>query len=306
MLAGRWRRALEGATGTTVVANADDPLVAWGAGAAPSVVWAAVGLGWRSDAAGCPACGGRIAFDDDAPGRSAPGVLAAPGFGWRCLNCEFARPVPDVWLELGDQGPWMVRGDGGRLPLELALPGRFNRANAVMALTAAAAVGVPLEAACRAVAAVRGVAGRFTTSTVGGATVRLLLAKNPAGWSELLDLVAGGSAPVVVGVNARVADGRDPSWLWDVPFELLAGRPVVATGDRCHDLSVRLRYAEVEHQVTRDPLEAVVLAGRRFAPSGSISASTSALASGSTEHRGVAVDFMGNYTCFHDMLARVG
>ena len=28
-------------------------------------------------------------------------------------------------------------------------------------------------------------------------------------------------------INARIADGHDPSWLWDVPFERLAGRLVV-------------------------------------------------------------------------------
>ena len=33
---------------------------------------------------------------------------------------------------------------------------------------------------------------------------------------------------VVIAVNARVADGKDPSWLWDVPYELLRGRPVAA------------------------------------------------------------------------------
>src|SRR5439155_1441465 len=55
-------------------------------------------------------------------------------------------------------------------------------------------------------------------------------------------------APVVVGINARIADGRDPSWLWDVPFERLAGRFVVATGERGRDLAVRLHYAEIEHE----------------------------------------------------------
>ena len=30
---------------------------------------------------------------------------------------------------------------------------------------------------------------------------------------------------VVIAVNARVADGKDPSWLWDVPYELLRGPP---------------------------------------------------------------------------------
>ena len=63
--------------------------------------------------------------------------------------------------------------------------------------------------------------------------------------------------PVVVGINARIADGRDPSWLWDVPFERLRGRLVVATGERGRDLAVRLRYAEVEHETCADPLVAV-------------------------------------------------
>ena len=66
-----------------------------------------------------------------------------------------------------------------------------------------------------------------------------------------------GRGPVVLSVNARIADGLDPSWLWDVPFERLAGRPVVATGDRRLDLAVRLRYAEVAHDVVAGP------AGRR-------------------------------------------
>jgi hypothetical protein len=88
---------------------------------------------------------------------------------------------------------------------------------------------------------------------------------------------------VVVGINARVADGRDPSWLWDVPFERLAGRRVVATGERCLDLAVRLRYAEVAHDTVRDPVAAV----------GSVDPETSG-----------TVDFVGNYTAFYDLLRR--
>ena len=94
-----------------------------------------------------------------------------------------------------------------------------------------------------AMASVHEVAGRFTVRTFGDVRARLMLAKNPAGWNELLDLVAGSETPLVVSINARVADGADPSWLWDVPFERLAGRTVVATGDRFRDLSVRLHYA---------------------------------------------------------------
>ena len=91
-----------------------------------------------------------------------------------------------------------------------------------------------------------------------------MLAKNPAGWDELLELVARSDGPLVVSINARVADGADPSWLWDVPFERLSGRPVVATGDRCRDLSVRLQYAGVAHETEGDPVQAVALAAAGF------------------------------------------
>jgi len=81
-----------------------------------------------------------------------------------------------------------------------------------------------------------------------------------------------------VGINARVADGQDPSWLWDVDFERLRGRWVVAAGERAWDLSVRLAYAEVDHAtVTR-----------------SWAAAVEAAASGG----GDAVDVAANYTAF--------
>ncbi len=175
--------------------------------------------------------------------------------------------------------------DGRSHPVQLALPGRFNQANALMAAVAAEACGVDAVVALGAMEAVEQVAGRFTVRSFDGVRARLMLAKNPAGWDELLDLVAVSDAPLVVGINARVADGADPSWLWDVPYERLAGRSVVATGERCCDLSVRLRYAGVAHTTHADPVRAVLAAG----------------AGGD----GV-VDVIGNYTAFHDLLGARG
>ncbi|MDA8062539.1 MAG: Mur ligase family protein, partial [Actinomycetota bacterium] len=57
-LAGSWRGLLAGLPRTLVVANADDPLVVWAAGAARRVVWVGAGQPWTADASGCPACGG--------------------------------------------------------------------------------------------------------------------------------------------------------------------------------------------------------------------------------------------------------
>jgi UDP-N-acetylmuramyl tripeptide synthase len=162
-----------------------------------------------------------------------------------------------VWLEDGE----LVLDGERRLPVELRLPGAVNRANAAMALATSRALGADPEAALAAMGEVRSVAGRYDVLRVDGMAVRMLLAKNPAGWAEALGLLRPPPVPVVVGINARVADGRDPSWLWDVPFERLAGRPVVATGDRGRDLAVRLRYAEVDHTVVPGYRDAVRAAG---------------------------------------------
>ncbi len=179
--------------------------------------------------------------------------------------------------------------DGRTAPIRLALPGRFNQSNALMAAVAAEASGVDALEALAAMESVQEVAGRFTVRAFGDVRARLMLAKNPAGWDELLDLVAGSDAPLVVSINARIADGADPSWLWDVPFERLAGRAVVATGDRFRDLSVRLHYGGVEHSNEPDPVQAV----RRAAAAAATTGSTGAAA---------VVDVIGNYTAFHDLL----
>ena len=262
MLAERWRTALDGA-GATVVANADDPLIVHAAGTASSVVWVAGGLEWRDDAGACPSCLGAVHFDEEGP-------------GWSCGSCGLKRPDPDWTLDSS-----VAVGPEGRTELVLRLPGAFNLRNAVMALAASSTMGIPSRSAAAAMAGVADVAGRFVDRHVGGTPVRLMLAKNPAGWSALLDTVAEDEGAVVVSINARTADGADPSWLFDVDFSVLAGRRVVATGDRWRDLSVRLKYAGVPHEVEEVPSAAVALA--------------------EVEHGG-RVDVIGNYTAFRDLL----
>ncbi|MCA1693219.1 MAG: DUF1727 domain-containing protein, partial [Actinobacteria bacterium] len=66
MHAEAWRRALDRVPATRVVANADDPLVAWAAHAGRMITWVGTGQRWRSDAASCPACGGRIRWDQSS------------------------------------------------------------------------------------------------------------------------------------------------------------------------------------------------------------------------------------------------
>jgi UDP-N-acetylmuramyl tripeptide synthase len=247
-------------------------MVAFAAAVAPEVRWVGAGQVWHDDAVGCPACGGRIAFADDG--------------GWACDRCDFARP--DVGARVDDDE--LVLADGTRHPIRIGLPGGFNRANAGMAAVAAAVMldtagEGDVDTALGRLDGVTEVAGRFSTVARSGHPVRLLLAKNPAGWTAIFDLLDETGDPdggVVLSVNARTADGLDTSWLWDVPFERLAGRAVVATGERRLDLAVRLRYAEVEHAVVDGPVAAIDHAATR-------------------SPEGARLEFLGNYTAFADL-----
>ena len=242
LLARRWREALGNAPGCRVVANADDPLVTWAAGSARQVTWVAAGQRWRDDSWCCPHCGAHLERDGD---------------DWSCRECANRRP-PVSWVLTGDQ---VIDPSGRARPLELALPGRANRSNAVVALAVADAFAVSITRALRELRGVTSVAGRYTQVSRRGCEIRLLLAKNPAGWLEALDVLAPTPVPVLVSVNAQGPDGRDTSWLWDVDYRRLRGRPVLVGGERKLDLAVRLEADEVPFRLVNDIDEAIDAAG---------------------------------------------
>jgi UDP-N-acetylmuramyl tripeptide synthase len=263
-IAGIWRALGGELPGCTAVANADDPLVTYAALGFDARVWVAAGQNWTADAMVCPACGKLIERGE--------------GFGWRCGSCELHRPDPDV--EVVDGGH--VRWRGASMAVPLALPGRVNVGNAAHAAAAAELLGVAPKAAFAAMANVQAVQGRYSEAALApGRRGRLLLAKNPAGWVEMLELLdSEPDRPVIIDFNSRTADGRDPSWLWDVPFERLRGRRVLVTGERREDVGVRLAYADVPHQ-----LYASAEAAAADAPAG-------------------LLDVVANYTAFRDLLVR--
>jgi UDP-N-acetylmuramyl tripeptide synthase len=237
MLAEHWRTGLEGSK-ATVVANCDDPLVVWAASSSTSVVWVAAGQEWKDDAWSCPSCGG---------------VLQRPGDGWVCGECGFARPTPS-WVLAGDT---VLDPHGSSWPIRLQLPGRANKANATTSAAVAAVFGVPPQLALERMQSVTAVAGRYDIVTFQDRELRLLLAKNPAGWLETFSLIDPPPTPVVLSVNARGADGTDTSWLWDVDYTRLTGHPIAVIGDRRLDLAVRLEVAGLDFTV-HDTLQQAV------------------------------------------------
>ncbi|MFB7654303.1 MULTISPECIES: MurT ligase domain-containing protein [unclassified Streptomyces] len=262
MLAENWREGLTGSK-AVIVANADDPLVVWAASSSPNVIWVAAGQMWKDDAWSCPACGG---------------VMQRPGDDWFCGECGFRRPTPS-WALSGDH---VLDPHGSAWPIHLQLPGRANKANAASSAAVAAVFGVPPQVALERMYQVQAVAGRYDVVQFQGRDLRLLLAKNPAGWLETFSLIDPPPTPVILSVNARGADGTDTSWLWDVDYTRLTGHPICVIGDRKLDLAVRLEVANQQFQVCEDLDQAVQLC-----PPGRI-------------------EVIANYTAFQDLRRRVG
>lgn len=269
LIARRWREAFAANPRCRVVANADDPLIAWAAGSASDVTWVAAGQRWHEDSWCCPDCGSHLRRDE---------------LGWRCGECALSRPSAR-WVLDGEN---VIDAAGTVRELHLALPGRANRSNAVMALAVANLFGADVDQALPELRKVVSVAGRYTSVQRRGRTLRLLLAKNPAGWLEAFDVVGatgrggGAAAPILLAVNAQGPDGRDTSWLWDVDYRVLAGRRVFVTGERKIDLAVRLEADEIPFDLV-DDIDAAV----DKVPQGPL-------------------DIIANYTAFQQIRATVG
>jgi UDP-N-acetylmuramyl tripeptide synthase len=265
---------------TTLVLNADDPLVAnlalrrdtktifFGVddpdvgGVVPQSI---------SDATRCPRC--------KAPLQYKRVVLAHVG-DWSCASCGLARPPRDVAASkvmLGADGSELVLAGTVANAFEsvrVPIPGLYNAYNALAALAAARALDLGLAEATRALANFRPAFGRLETIEHKGRTLRLVLVKNPAGFNAAIGalLETGRKPRLVAALSDRDADGRDVSWIWDADFEALAPsvEHAVITGLRGRDLALRFKYAGLakERMEIMDDWSAAIDRATTLAPEG--------------------------------------
>jgi lipid II isoglutaminyl synthase (glutamine-hydrolysing) len=246
--------ALAGLPGdTTLVLNADDPLVAQLAlrrdartvffgvddptvgGAIPQAI---------SDATRCPRCKHPLTYTRV--------VLAHVG-DWSCPSCGLARPPRDISatkVTLEENGTDIALGGTvGSVfdTVRVSIPGLYNAYNALAALAAARALDLGLAEAIGALASFRPAFGRLERIEHQGRTLRLVLVKNPAGFNAAVGalLETGRTPRLLAALSDRDADGRDVSWIWDADFEALAPsvEHAVVTGLRSRDLALRFKYA---------------------------------------------------------------
>jgi UDP-N-acetylmuramyl tripeptide synthase len=268
-VAARWQQAVNIlSTDTILVLNADDPATAnLGSMFAGRVLYfgiddPALDLDKQqarserhqvSDAHTCPQCGGEYTYEMR--------FFSHMGH-YRCMNCGHERPQPDVRVvkaQTDDFDRLRISITSSILPttqsheIVIPLPGIYNVYNALAAATTAQALEIGWEPIVTGIEQFKPIFGRGERIQVEGRTLRLLLAKNPTGFNEVLRTLfsdEGTARHVLFVLNDNIADGRDVSWIWDVDFERAVGQTVtlVAAGNRALDLGLRLKYAGVPQQ----------------------------------------------------------
>ncbi|HVU66228.1 MAG TPA: MurT ligase domain-containing protein [Ktedonobacteraceae bacterium] len=269
-----WKRAISALPPETIlVLNADDPTIAdLGRHFAGRVVYFGIedhGLDLMRqetsaerhqvmDTRVCSKCGSEYIYD----------LRFYSHIGhYRCPSCGQERPSVTVAArkvenESFDRQRIEVQLPGQEGEIIVPLPGLYNVYNALAAIAAAQALELSWEPTVSGIEQFKPAFGRGERIQVAGRTIRMLLAKNPTGFNEVLrTLFASGESAssetpakassktqkhhVLFVLNDNIADGKDISWIWDVDFELaLQGfTTLTIAGTRARDLALRLKYA---------------------------------------------------------------
>lgn len=283
-VAARWREAIKMLPdSTTLVLNADDPTIAHlGESFTGSVLYFGVDDPWLDlaaqdssskrhqviDTRTCPHCGGDYTYT----------LRFYSHMGhYSCPNCGLTRPQPavratKVHTDSFDRLRIEVETPSTRGEVVIPLPGLYNVYNALAAITAAQALQLPWDAIVSGIEQYKPAFGRGERVHAEGRTVRLLLAKNPTGFNEVLRTLFNEGTPrhVLFVLNDNIADGRDISWIWDVDFERAVNltKTLVVAGTRALDLALRLKYASIDQAQMTIVAPAPLRAARQVSKAG--------------------------------------
>ncbi|UZT81532.1 MurT ligase domain-containing protein [Caproicibacterium sp. BJN0003] len=255
------QKALSFSPKTTVLYDADDPLVTYvakncGHPAKSFGLCETLGSykGKNQGGCFCHYCGTELQYHGEHYGRLGD---------FYCPNCDFARPIPDYQLKdltigFGEQTEFSVNGE----TIQSHLPGIYNVYNVLAAYTAAHEAGVSTQKFQEALNHYHPQNGRMEFYQNLKKPLVLNLIKNPDGTNQAISVVLQDPRPkaVIMIINDHDNDGNDPSWLWDTDIDLMAsqkGNTYYACGIRRNDLQVRMKYGGLQAKLCETVQEAI-------------------------------------------------
>lgn len=242
-VASKWKNAIQYLPSkTTLILNADDPQIAYLGKNHKNTYYFGVkaenpqnNLEHASDSIYCPKCNSKLIYKS---------IVFSHLGNWNCTNCLFKHPDLD-YLES---------------PL-YPLIGTYNMYNTNAAVLLSTKIGLNMKTIVSALKNFTPAFGRQEKITIKDKYVQILLSKNPTSLNECIRTASDMQAKnLLIILNDRIPDGRDISWIWDVDFENFSSNfnCVAVSGDRTHDMALRLKYANYKNVKIYDNLTSAI------------------------------------------------
>lgn len=162
-----------------------------------------------------------------------------------CSNCHYKREKPqcsvDEILEQGAEKSVVLASIFGKsCLLKINLGGIYNVYNSIGAAAVLSLLNINIADIENALATFGGAFGRMESF---GKT-RMLLVKNPAGFTQTMNYIAPLEINNLIFVlNDKDADGTDVSWIWDAEIKISENvKNIYTFGIRSGDMALRLKY----------------------------------------------------------------
>ncbi len=239
---------------TTLVLNADDPLVSLFAKGHKNTVWfgmdktelsTAENNSIYNDGAHCPNCKEPMQYDY---------YHYAHIGSYKCSACGHQRQNAQYSITSLDlkEGRAVINGE---YTINLFLKSVYNVYNSLAAFTVAALVGADKKKAAEAISNYIHKNGRLTCFSSGERKGVLLTSKheNSVSYNQSIALACGSNKPctvvVIVDAISRKYFTGEISWLWDIDFEKLSSpavEKIILAGRYCYDLANRFSYTDID------------------------------------------------------------
>ena len=238
---------------TTLLLNADDPMVSLFGRGRDKVLW--FGLdhaatdtdtfsGAYNDGLYCPVCGKPMVYDYYHFNHVG---------SYRCTACDFARHATDFTVTGIDLKESRITVNGEN-EIRLAFRSIYNIYNILAAYAVCTLVGVPEAETAKRMSNYILKNGRYVEFTLGSHRGTFLISKheNSISYDMSLKYALAGNKPcsfvIIVDAVSRKYFTSDTSWLWDIDFGQLAGdwvKSIYLCGKYCNDLAIRFSFTDI-------------------------------------------------------------
>lgn len=238
---------------TTLILNADDPLVSLFANDENNVVYFGMAKntlsfdkndGAYNDGAHCPKCKEKMDYEF---------YHYAHIGSYECKNCGHKRQKPEFEVTALDleKGEFTINGEE---KISLFLKSIYNVYNSLAAFTVAALIGADKKKAAEAISGHILKNGRLVCFETAARKGVLLTSKheNSISYNQSISLATSCKKPctvvIIVDAISRKYFTGEISWLWDIDFEKLSCEnisKIILAGKYCYDLANRFYYTDI-------------------------------------------------------------